>query len=80
MASKSLLALGKKALKSVLKPFTGSSGATAPGAGPMGSLNDMWEAEKKRRQLAEQKHVQELNKKGGNFPAGGSGRMGGISA
>lgn len=67
-----------------LKPFMNANaatgGSTEPGApGRIVTLNDMWDAEKKRRQLAEQKHVQELNKKGGNFPAGGSGRMGGIS-
>lgn len=69
---------------SVLKPFMNvnatTGGSPEPGAsGRAVTLNDLWDAEKKRRQLAEQKHVQELNRKGGNFPAGGSGRVGGIS-
>lgn len=69
---------------SVLKPFMNvnatAEGSPEPGTpGRIVTLNDMWDAEKKRRQLAEQKHVQELNRKGGNFPTGGSGRMGGIS-
>lgn len=66
-----------------LKPLMNAGaagGSPEPGTpGRIVTLNDMWDAEKKRRQLAEQKHVQELNRKGGNFPAGGSGRMGGIS-
>lgn len=40
------------------------------------TLNDMWEAEKKRRQLEEQGHLQKLNKMGGNYPGGARGRSG----
>lgn len=40
------------------------------------TLNDMWEAEKKRRQLEEQGHLQKLNKTGGNYPGGARGRSG----